>query len=148
MLAYFHLVPVSTKHALFEMLNGRRYAVIVDYSSYFEEKLGRWKGFQQKGEVVTLCAGFFQKLQSGYLSREQQDLARGILRFHLDRKINPGKARHVDIRYEEIRSLFPGRVQSFERGSEVRCREPMHFQYSGKGGRNYMFIVDNKNAWN
>jgi hypothetical protein len=38
------------------MLNGTHYAVTVDYFSYFEEKLGRWKRFQQKGEVVTLYA--------------------------------------------------------------------------------------------
>lgn len=114
---------------------------------YLREKFGGMNGLQKKMEVVALSAGSFEEIQRGYLSRKQQDFTRGVLRLHADRKVNPGKAGHIDIRYEQIRSSGPGGGQRLERGSEEPCRVPVHFQYGGKRGSDDMFIVYNDDAW-
>ena len=65
-----------------------------------------------------------------------------------DRKLNPGNARHRNVRYEQIRSFQPGCGQRLQRAGEAPRRKPVVLQYDGESGCDIMFIVNNKDACN
>jgi hypothetical protein len=65
----------------------------------------------------------------------------------LNSEINPGKARHGYVRYQEIGNVRLGGSQRLEWPCEKSGRVAIHIEDGGEGGRDYMFIVNHENAW-
>jgi hypothetical protein len=66
---------------------------------------------------------------------------------HLNSEINSRKARHCYIRYQEIGNVRLGGSQRLEWPCEKSGRVAIQIEYGGEGGRDYLFIVNNENAW-
>jgi hypothetical protein len=82
-----------------------------------------------------------------WLSGKKQDLAGGILCFHLDRQIDPREAGHLNIRYQQIGRFHSGGGQRFYWRGESMSGVSVKLQDCGERGCDDGFIVNNENAW-
>ena len=80
------------------------------------------------------------------MSGKEQDLALGVLRFHLDRQFDAGNTRHRNVRYEQIGSFCSGCGQRLQWASEEPGGEAIHLQDGDEGGCDDGFIIDHEDS--
>jgi len=97
-------------------------------------------------EIMSICPGSLKQIGSRSLSGKKQNLASRTELPQCNRKLNPGKFWHYDIRNEQFRGLLFGSQKRFQRIRKRDRVEPASLQNRRQSRRDDELVIDYENT--